>query len=72
MTDEIQREQLSKTSPYKKAGYFAIFAAVAGISVPFLFGINTFTWIASWLFENWPRLLLVIGLVFWLGKSHMS
>ena len=72
MTEEIQREQVSKTSPYKKAGYFAAFTVVIGITMPFVFGINTFTWIASWLVDNWSRLILVGALIFWLGKSHLG
>jgi len=72
MSDELQRQQIGKTSPVKKAGYAAIFATALGIVLPFAFGINTFAWIASWMVENWPRLIIIAGFTIYMAKSHMS
>ncbi len=72
MSGDIQREQLSKISPLKKVGYLTLFGTIAGITLPFAFGINTFAWIASWVMDNWPRLIIIAGFVVWMGKSHLS
>lgn len=72
MTEEFPREHIGKTSPYKKAGYAAVFVSVAAVALPFAFGINTFTWVASWIGENWSRLIIIAVLAAWIGKSHFS
>ena len=72
MSDEIQRGKLSRTSPLKKASYVAVFAGIGAVALPFAFGINTFSWIGSWVTGNWPRLIIGAVLVGWVGKSHLS
>jgi membrane-associated phospholipid phosphatase len=71
MTDDIQRQELSKTSPIKKASYVAVASTAAAIVMPFAFGINTFSWIGNYLVQNWPQLIIIAGFAIWMGKSRM-
>ena len=72
MTDEIQKQEFSKTSPLKKASYATVFTTVAAIALPFAFGINTFAWVASWFVNNWPQVIIIAGFAIWFGKSRLS
>jgi hypothetical protein len=72
MTDDIQRQELSKTSPVKKAGYVAIAGTATALVLPFAFGINTFMWIADYIAQNWPQLIIIAGFAVWMGKSRMG
>ncbi len=72
MEGETQGEQISKTSPLRKAGYAAVVVTATGITLPFLFGINTFSWVTTWIIENWPRVIILAGFVAYLAKSRLG
>ena len=71
MSDDIQREELSRTSPLKKAGYATIVTVATALFAPFAFGVNTFSWIFSYVVENWPQLIIIAVFVGWFGKSRL-
>ncbi len=72
MSDDIQREELDKTSPLRKAGYLTAFTVVAAMLAPFAFGVNTFAWIFSYMVENWPQLIIIAVFLGWFGKSRVG
>ena len=72
MDNDGSGQEFSKTSPLRKAGYVTVATVATAFLAPFAFGINTFSWILSYMTENWPQLIIIAVFVGWFGKSHFG